>query len=108
MPELTIIAGCNGAGKSTFAKSFLPANETSFDYDRIFLEFYNSLPDNELRDNFAQQKVNELFQSETEFALSHNLNFVTKQISTNIPCIGLNNSKQKATGPSDFLLFRIS
>ena len=59
MPELTIIAGCNGAGKSTFAKSFLPANETSFDYDRAFLEFYNSLPDSELRENFAQQKVNE-------------------------------------------------
>ena len=75
MPELTIIAGCNGAGKSTFAKSFLPANETSFDYDRTFLEFYNSLPDSELRENFAQQKVNKLFQTEIEFALSHNLNF---------------------------------
>ncbi|MBP5371785.1 MAG: zeta toxin family protein [Bacteroidales bacterium] len=75
MPELTIIAGCNGAGKSTFAKSFLPANETSFDYDRTFIEFYNSLPDSELRDSFAQQKVNELFQSEIEFALSHSLNF---------------------------------
>ena len=70
-----LIAGCNGAGKSTFAKSFLPANETSFDYDRTFLEFYNSLPDSELRENFAQQKVNELFQSEIEFALSHGLNF---------------------------------
>ena len=75
MPELTIIAGCNGAGKSTFAKSLLPANETSFDYDRTFIEFYNSLPDSELRDSFAQQKVNELFQSEIEFALSHSLNF---------------------------------
>ena len=75
MPELTIIAGCNGAGKSTFAKSFLPANETSFDYDRTFIEFYNSLPDSELRDSFAQQKVNELFQSEIEFALYHSLNF---------------------------------
>ncbi|MCQ2960219.1 MAG: hypothetical protein MJ198_08540 [Bacteroidales bacterium] len=47
MPELTIIAGCNGAGKSTFAQSFLPGNETSFDYDRIFIEIYNSLPDSE-------------------------------------------------------------
>ena len=75
MPELTIIAGCNGAGKSTFAKSLLPANETSFDYDRTFIEFYNSLPDSEVRDSFAQQKVNELFQSEIEFALSHSLNF---------------------------------
>ena len=75
MPELTIIAGCNGAGKSTFAKSFLPANETSFDYDRNFLEYYNSLPDSEFRDAFAQKKVNDLFQSEIEFALANKLNF---------------------------------
>ena len=103
MPELTIIAGCNGAGKSTFAKSFLPANETSFDYDRIFLEFYNSLPDSELRDNFAQQKVNELFQSEIEFALSHNLNFCYE---TNFDEYPLYWAKQfKAKGYSVRLIF---
>ena len=38
MPDLIIIAGCNGAGKSTFASSFLPEGLTSFDYDRLFLE----------------------------------------------------------------------
>ena len=53
MPDLTIIAGCNGAGKSTFASSFLPEGLTSFDYDRIFIENYNSLPDSELREYFA-------------------------------------------------------
>jgi predicted ABC-type ATPase len=36
MPDLIIIAGCNGAGKSTFASSFLPEGLTSFDYDRVF------------------------------------------------------------------------
>ena len=41
MPDLIIIAGCNGAGKSTFATSFLPEGLTSFDYDRLFLENYN-------------------------------------------------------------------
>jgi len=60
MPDLTIIAGCNGAGKSAFATSFLPEGLTSFDYDRVFLEIYNSLPDSELREQFAkikQQKI---------------------------------------------------
>jgi predicted ABC-type ATPase len=37
MPDLTIIAGCNGAGKSTFASSFLPTEQISFDYDKLFL-----------------------------------------------------------------------
>ena len=31
MPKLTIIAGCNGAGKSTYASSLLPDDITSFD-----------------------------------------------------------------------------
>lgn len=35
MPDLIIIAGCNGAGKSTFASSFLPEGLTSFDDDTI-------------------------------------------------------------------------
>ena len=37
MPNLIIIAGCNGAGKSTFASSFLQDGLTSFDYDRLYL-----------------------------------------------------------------------
>jgi predicted ABC-type ATPase len=43
MPDLIIIARCNGAGKSTFAPSFLSEGLTSFDYDRLYLENYNSL-----------------------------------------------------------------
>ncbi len=53
MPKLIIIAGCNGAGKSTFATSFLPENITSFDYDKLYLDKYNSLPESEFRDKFA-------------------------------------------------------
>lgn len=53
MPELIIIAGCNGAGKSTFAPTFLPDELTSFDYDKLFIKYYNELPDSELREKFA-------------------------------------------------------
>ncbi len=35
MPDLIIIAGCNGAGKSTFATSFLPEGWISFDFDGL-------------------------------------------------------------------------
>ena len=38
MPKLIIIAGCNGAGKSTFATSFLPDGLISFDYDKLYAE----------------------------------------------------------------------
>jgi len=54
MPDLIIIAGCNGAGKSTFSSSFLPDGLNSFDYDRLFLENYNSIQDSELREEFAK------------------------------------------------------
>ena len=37
MPNLIIIAGCNGAGKSTYADSFLPTNISPFDFDKRFL-----------------------------------------------------------------------
>jgi hypothetical protein len=40
MPNLIVIAGCNGAGKSTYALSFLPDGLTSFDYDKLYLENY--------------------------------------------------------------------
>jgi predicted ABC-type ATPase len=56
MPDLTIIAGCNGAGKSTYASSFLPDGQISFDYDKVFLTYYRSLPDSKLRDIIAKIK----------------------------------------------------
>lgn len=63
MPDLTVIAGCNGAGKSTFAPSFLPEGIVSFDYDRIFLENYYSLPDSEFREKFAKNQTTDVFES---------------------------------------------
>lgn len=75
MPELIIIAGCNGAGKSTFAPSFLPEGVTSFDYDRVFLENYNSLPDSELREEFAKNQAIKDFELSIEKAILNKTNF---------------------------------
>lgn len=75
MPDLIIIAGCNGAGKSTFASSFLPEELTSFDYDRLFLENYNSLPDSEFREVFAKNQTTKSFESSIAKALLNKADF---------------------------------
>lgn len=75
MPDLIVIAGCNGAGKSTFASSFLPEGLTSFDYDRIFTENYNSLPDIELREMFAKNQTTKDFEFSVEKALANKADF---------------------------------
>ena len=75
MPNLIIIAGCNGAGKSTFASSFLPEGMTSFDYDRLYLENYNSLPDSEFRHKFAKKNTTKEFELAIDKALENKMNF---------------------------------
>lgn len=52
-PTLLVIAGCNGSGKSSFSKALSPNNTVVFDYDKVYLEKYNSLIESELRDRMA-------------------------------------------------------
>jgi predicted ABC-type ATPase len=75
MPYLTIIAGCNGAGKSTFAPSFLPESLASFDYDKLFLEYYNNLPDSEFREKIAKNKATETFEQVLKKTLRNKTDF---------------------------------
>lgn len=75
MPDLIVIAGCNGAGKSTFSTSFLPNNLSSFDYDKTYLEHYDSLPDSELRDKFARDRTANEFESAIEQAIQNRIDF---------------------------------
>lgn len=75
MPSLIVIAGCNGAGKSTFASTFLPEGLTSFDYDRLFLESYNSLPDSQFREKFAKDQTTKEFEIAIEKAITNKTDF---------------------------------
>lgn len=75
MPKLIIIAGCNGAGKSTFAASFLPDGLISFDYDKLYLEYYNGMPDSEFRDKFALDKTTQDFSDAIMNAFENKLDF---------------------------------
>ena len=75
MPDLTIIAGCNGAGKSTFASSFLPDGQFSFDYDKLFLAHYRALPDSEFREKFAKDKATKEFELAIKAAAENQSDF---------------------------------
>lgn len=75
MSDLTIIAGCNGAGKSTYASTFLPEGVTSFDYDKLYLEIYHSMPDSEFREKFARDQTTKNFELSIEKALSEKSDF---------------------------------
>ena len=75
MPNLIMIAGCNGAGKSTFALSFLPDGLTSFDYDKLYLEYYSILPDSEFRDKFAKDKTTKDFEDAIKQSVTNKTDF---------------------------------
>lgn len=75
MPNLIVIAGCNGAGKSTYASSFLPDRLTSFDYDKLYFENYSVLPDSELREKFARDKTNKSFENSVKQAIENKTDF---------------------------------
>jgi predicted ABC-type ATPase len=53
VPTLTVIGGCNGAGKSSFSRAITTKETPSFDYDKVYLEKYNSLFDSDIRDRMA-------------------------------------------------------
>lgn len=71
-PTLIIVAGCNGAGKSTYSSSYVKT-VVPFDYDKRFLEIYNSMFDSELREEIARHRTTEEFNQAIQHA------FDTKQ-----------------------------
>lgn len=81
-PVLTVIAGCNGAGKSSFSKAITSNKILSFDYDKVYLEKYNSLIDSDIRDvmahNLARQiledSINMSIQNQADFTYETNFN----------------------------------
>ena len=73
-PNLIIVAGCNGSGKSTFSKSYNPAIEP-FDYDKRFLETYRLLPDSEFRETIARNRTTEEFEKAIQEAFSKKIDF---------------------------------
>jgi predicted ABC-type ATPase len=96
MAELTIIAGCNGSGKSTFAPSFLKEGLTSFDYDKLYLQLYSSLHDCEFREEMARNMTSKIFEEEVKRHCPINWIFVMRRILMLILSIGQRYSKTMA------------
>ncbi len=75
MPNLTIIAGCNGSGKSSTASVFLPSTVPSFDYDKRFLTNYRSILDSDLREEIARNTTTKEFEQAIENAINSQQDF---------------------------------
>lgn len=71
-PVLTVIGGCNGAGKSSFSPAVTAKHVPSFDYDKVFLERYNSLLDSEIRDRMAHNLARQELETSIESAITNN------------------------------------
>ncbi|WP_158860490.1 hypothetical protein [Lunatibacter salilacus] len=51
--KLWIIAGCNGAGKSSYSKALVEDGVMPFDYDEYFLKFHQNILPSDLQDQMA-------------------------------------------------------
>ncbi|WP_417591801.1 zeta toxin family protein [Owenweeksia hongkongensis] len=74
-PILTVIGGCNGSGKSSFSNALSATDIYSFDYDKVFLNIYQMLPDSELRDTMAHNKARSILEFEIENAIEQDTSF---------------------------------
>jgi predicted ABC-type ATPase len=67
---LTVIGGCNGAGKSSFSRAITSKETFSFDYDKVYLEKYNSLYDSDIRDRMAHNMARQVLEESVEKAFN--------------------------------------
>lgn len=74
-PQLLVVAGCNGSGKSTYSKSLVPNDTIPFDYDKHFLDIYNAMFDSELRDLIAHNKAFKILEKSIENSFKNKLDF---------------------------------
>lgn len=74
-PTLLVVAGCNGSGKSSFSKALTLDNNSAYDYDLVFLDKYNSLIDNELKERMAHNLSMEDLKNSIETSIKEKSNF---------------------------------
>lgn len=75
-PNLVLIAGCNGSGKSTYASTILATKLKIFDADKRKKEIYNNFPfDFEFREQMAWNKTQEEFETQIKDSLVRKKDF---------------------------------
>ena len=81
-PQLLVIAGCNGAGKSSYSRILSPEGIPVFDYDKHFLEIYSSIIPTDFQDQMAhsmafqrlEKQIDQAIQTRHSFAYETNFN----------------------------------
>lgn len=81
-PKLWVIAGCNGAGKSSYSLELVGPKIIPFDYDKWFLEYYNTLQPSDFQDRMAhnlafgelEKKISEAIKEKKDFCYESNFN----------------------------------
>lgn len=73
-PCLVIVAGCNGSGKPTFSQTYVK-NITPFDFDKKFMNKYNTMFDSELRESIARRLTISEFETAIIESFSKKKNF---------------------------------
>lgn len=75
-PNLILIAGCNGSGKSTYAATILNSKTKIFDADKRKQEIYSSFPfDFDIREQMAWNKTQAEFEEQVEIAIKEKKDF---------------------------------
>ncbi|UCS92157.1 zeta toxin family protein [Echinicola marina] len=82
MPQLLVIAGCNGAGKSSFSQVLSPDAVEVFDYDKHYLRIYQSLIPTEFQETMAhnmafgelEKQIQEAIDRRQSFSYETNFN----------------------------------
>lgn len=83
-PFFIIFAGCNGSGKSTYSKK-LSNGVDVFDYDKTFLNYYDSMRDSELREQIALDKTTERLEELIKNAFDKKESIAFETNFTNVP-----------------------
>lgn len=74
-PVLTIVAGCNGSGKSTFSKLLVDKNVNPFDYDYYYLKFYRSLRPSDVQETMAHNMAFEELERQVADSVAAKISF---------------------------------
>lgn len=74
-PILLVIAGCNGAGKSSFSKELSPTELTPFDYDLHYLRFYANIIESEMREVMAHNMAFEELENQIKVSIANSKDF---------------------------------
>ena len=103
-PSLFVIAGCNGAGKSTFSRTFLPEGVLPFDADFTKKQIYDAFTfDFELRELMSWNKTCAQLETEVAVAIDNKKDFAYETNFNNEPLYWV--KKFKEAGHLVHLLF---